>query len=261
MVCLSAELNMKVLCIIPARMNSTRLPRKPLALIGDKPLILHTYESAKKCSRLDKIIVATDHSHIQDIICSAGGHCMMTPQDLKTGTDRVAYVAAKEDCDVVINLQGDEPFIDANDLEKLVSSFSTDPSLKMSTLASKLDWEQDYHSPDLVKVICDQKNYALYFSRSPIPYLREQNSDRETIPVYKHMGLYAFRKEYLLEFSKLAQTPLEKIEALEQLRALENKVAIKVEITNNRSLEVNTPQELEEAQKYWSSMLEKKIPH
>ena len=243
---------MKVLCIIPARMNSTRLANKPMALIGDKPLVLHTYESARKCTSIDKLIVATDHPEIHDTIISNGGQCVMTPKDLKTGTDRVAYVAKQEDHEIVINLQGDEPFINPNDLAKLISPLKDDPLLQMSTLASKLEWESDYTSPDLVKVVCCMKNKALYFSRSPLPYLRNASFPKSDLPVYKHMGMYAFKRNFLLKFPTLPQTPLEQVEALEQLRALEHGFDIKVQLTENRSIEVNTPDELEQAKKYWA---------
>lgn len=243
----------RILCVIPARMQSTRLPQKPMALIGDKPLILHTYEAAKKCAAIDELVVATDHSEIADLISQAGGEAIMTPSSLKTGSDRVAFVAESKDCDVVINLQGDEPFIKAEVLADLTAPFAHEPELLMSTVASPLNWEEDYNNPDLVKAICDQQGYALYFSRSPIPYLR-YDADKSQLPVYKHMGLYAFRKSFLLKYTKLNQTPLEGAEALEQLRALENGVRIKVIVSEHRSVEVNTPAELEEARAYWKQL-------
>ena len=240
----------RTLCVIPARMQSTRLPQKPMAMIGDKPLVLHTYEAAKKCSTIDELVVATDHEEIAKLISKHDGRVVMTPSDLKTGSDRVAFVAKSVNCDVVINLQGDEPFIKPQVLSELTAPFSHDPKLQMSTVASPLDWQHDYQNPDLVKAICDQQGYALYFSRSPIPFLR-QEAHKEMLPVYKHMGLYAFRKDFLLKYTKLEQTPLEQAEALEQLRALENGVKIKVVLSEYRSVEVNTAAELEEARAYW----------
>lgn len=231
-------------------MQSTRLPQKPMAMIGDKPLILHTYEAAKKCSSIDELVVATDHEEIAKLITKHGGKAIMTPSDLNTGSDRVAFVAESIDCDVVINLQGDEPFIKPQVLSDLTEPFTKDPNLLMSTVASPLNWEQDHQNPDLVKALCDKQGYALYFSRSPIPFLR-QNSHRDLLPVYKHMGLYAFRKEFLLKYTKLEQTPCEQAEALEQLRALENGIKIRVVVSQHRSVEVNTPAELEEAREYW----------
>ena len=221
-----------------------------MALIGDKPLILHTYEAAKKCPSIDELVVATDHHEIADLISQKGGRAIMTPSSLKTGSDRVAYVAESIDCDVVINLQGDEPFIKHQVLTALTQPFSEDSSLLMSTVASPLQWEEDYKNPDLVKVLCDKLGQAIYFSRSPIPFLR-QGVNKDILPVYKHMGLYAFKKDFLLKYTKLEQTPLEQAEALEQLRALENGVKIQVIISEHRSVEVNTPTELEEARAFW----------
>lgn len=245
----------RILCVIPARMQSTRLPNKPMAMIGDKPLILHTFEAAKKCKTIDELVVATDHVEIADLISQHGGQAIMTPSSLKTGSDRVAFVAQSIDCDIVINLQGDEPFIKPEVLEDLTRPLTEEPSLQMSTVASPIVWESDYNSPDLVKAICDKQGNALYFSRSPIPFLRSE-TNKNLLPVYKHMGLYAFRKDFLLNYTKLEQTPLEQAEALEQLRALENGIDIRVVVSQYRSVEVNTAEELEEAREHW-----KKINH
>lgn len=237
---------MKALCVIPARLNSTRLPRKMLCEINGQPMIQMTYLGAKKCADLSKVLVATDSEEIASVVREVGGEVIMTPQDLQTGSDRVAYVAKQfPEFNVVINLQGDEPFIKPQMLSELLTPFKEDKNTKMSTLAYELEFPHEYHDPSIVKVISDQKGNAIYFSRSPIPFIRHTTKE---IPVLHHMGLYAFTRDFLLEFTQFPQTPLEKIELLEQLRAIENGYKIRVCKTNYRTLEINTPEELERAQ-------------
>ena len=239
--------NLKVLCVIPSRMGSTRLARKPLALIQGKPMIQRVYERAITCSLISKVIVATDSEEIAAIIKNCGGHAVMTNPALLTGSDRVAEVAKQyEEMEVIINLQGDEPFIKASMLEALLTPYLNGENPELSTLAYPLDMNTAYQSSDAVKVITDLKGNALYFSRSPIPYLRNQSPI--PLPVYHHMGVYAFKREALLKFTKLAQTPLEISESLEQLRALENGWKIRVCPIKEKTLEINTPEELARAQ-------------
>lgn len=238
---------MKILCVIPSRMQSTRLPQKPLALIQGKPMIQRVYENAARCKILSDVIVATDHQDIANIIQKINGKVIFTDPDLPTGSDRCAVIAKQfPEMDIVINLQGDEPFMRPSMLEKLVEPWLSGDSPDMTTLAYPLDLEKDYHSPLVVKVITDQNNNAIYFSRSPIPYFRQLTK----VPAYHHMGLYAFRREFLLKYTTLTPTPLEKAEALEQLRALEHGYKIRVCITEGKTLEINTPEELAAAQHF-----------
>lgn len=241
---------MKILCVVPSRLGSTRLPRKPLRIIQGKPMIQWVYERASKCNLIDRVVVATDNQEIASVIEQIGGEAVITDANFSTGTDRVAAVArAYTDVDVVINLQGDEPFIQPKILEELVSFYINGENPEMSTVAFALE-PKYYIDPNVVKVIVDRKNFALYFSRSPIPYLRVNDKTLDQFPVYHHMGLYAFRRDFLLEFAKMSQTPLEIAESLEQLRALENGYRIKVAITSHKTLEINLPEELEAAQHF-----------
>ncbi len=238
---------MKILCVIPSRMASTRLPRKPLLPIQGKPMIQWVYENAKRCSVLTEVVVATDNEEIADIIGELGGKAIMTDPQLATGSDRVAHVAEHyPEMDVIINLQGDEPFIKPHMLEQLVSPYLLGETPEMTTLAYPLNMKTHYTDPGAVKVITDLKNNALYFSRAPIPYFRTP----EKAPVYHHIGLYAFRRDFLLLYKTLAQTPLEKTESLEQLRALEHGYKIRVCLTEEKTLEINTPEEYELAQSF-----------
>lgn len=237
----------KILCVIPSRIGSTRLPGKPLLKIQGKPMIQWVYQNASQCKILSEIIVATDNDEIAAAVRECGGKVAMTDPNLQTGSDRVASVAANyPDMDVVINLQGDEPFIKPRMLECLVKPYLEGEKPEMTTLAYPLKDESEYHSPDIVKVITDLNGNALYFSRSPIPYYRSQVQ----APSYHHMGLYAFRHDFLMEYQNLPQTPLEKAEALEQLRAMEHGYRIRVCLTQDRTLEINTPEELEKAQDF-----------
>jgi len=238
---------MKILCVIPSRIGSTRLPRKPLLPIQGKPMIQWVYENARRCTLLDRVIVATDSEEIAYVIREAGGIAAMTDPDLPTGSERCAAVAEQfPDVDVVINLQGDEPFIKPSMLEKLVSPYLAGETPEMTTLAFPLDWEKKYHDPGAVKVITDLHGNALYFSRAPIPYFRTHT----TAPVYHHMGLYAFRRDFLQLYRTLPQTPLEKAESLEQLRVLENGYKIRVCLIHEKTLEINTLEEYESAQAF-----------
>jgi len=238
---------MNILCVIPSRIGSTRTPRKPLLPIQGKPMIQWVYENASRCQILTKVIVATDSNEIADVIHKINGNVVMTDPALPTGTDRVAAVAEQfSDMDVVINLQGDEPFIKPKMLEQLVSPYLLGELPEMTTLAYPLNKENDYNNPGAVKVIFDLKGDAIYFSRSPIPYFRQE----VTVPVYHHMGLYAFRRDFLLSYKNLLQTPLELAESLEQLRVMENGYKIRVCLTEERTLEINTPEEYERAQTF-----------
>lgn len=239
---------MKILCVIPSRMASTRLQRKPLLSIQGKPMIQWVYENASRCQVLSKVIVATDNNEIADLITKIGGHAEMTDPDIQTGSDRAAAVAKKyPEMDVIINLQGDEPFIRPTMLEQLVEPYLKGETPDMTTLGYPLSKDR-LNDPGAVKVITDINSNALYFSRSPIPYPRQQIEGK--IPVYNHMGLYAFRRDFLLHYTTLPQAPLEKTESLEQLRALEHGFQIRVCLTEHKTLEINTPEEYELAQEF-----------
>lgn len=237
---------MKILCVIPSRIQSTRLARKPMLPIQGKPMVQWTYENARRCPILSDVIVATDSEEIAGVIHSIGGKTMMTDPNIPTGSERVAAVAeAYPDMDVIINLQGDEPFIKPVMLEQLVAPYLAGELPEMTTLAYPLEKDK-YTSPGSVKVITDLHGNAIYFSRSPIPYFR---SDFRA-PVYNHMGLYAFRRDFLMLYKSLPQTPLELTESLEQLRVLEHGYKIRVCHTGERTLEINTPEEYEQAQEF-----------
>jgi 3-deoxy-manno-octulosonate cytidylyltransferase (CMP-KDO synthetase) len=239
---------MKILCVIPSRINSIRMPRKPLLPIQGKPMIQWVYENAKRCKIISDVIIATDSEEIAALIESMGGKAVMTDPAIETGSDRIAVVAQLHpEMDVIINLQGDEPFIRPHMLEQLVAPWLAGETPEMTTLAHPLDMETDYALPGAVKVITDLNGNAIYFSRSPIPYFRAAGHHA---PVYHHIGLYAFRRDFLMTYQNLPQTPLEKIEALEQLRVLEHGYKIRVCLTAEKTLEINTPEEYRQAQHF-----------
>lgn len=230
---------MRILCVIPSRIQSTRLARKALLPIRGKPMVQWVYENAAKATFFTDVIVATDCEDIANVIHQTGGKFMMTDPHLPTGSDRCAVVSEQfPDMDVVVNLQGDEPFVQPSMLKQLVQPYLDGESPEMTTLAYPLN--RDHHGePGAVKVITDLRGNALYFSRAPIPYFRTE----ETAPVYQHIGLYAYRRDFLLKYRNLPQTPLEKTESLEQLRALEHGYKIRVCLTERKTLEINTPEE------------------
>jgi len=233
---------MQILCVIPARFSSTRLPGKPLANIVGKPMIQHVYERAAKAVRPFKVVVATDHQLVYDAVKTFGGEVLMTSADHPTGTDRLAEVARSfPEAEVIVNVQGDEPLIEPMIIDQLAAAFDGRPELQMVTMMTPMRPEE-YHDPNAVKVVTDQHGYALYFSRSLIPYPRVKIPQ---LPVYKHIGIYAYRRDFLLEYSTLAPTPLEQAESLEQLRVLEHGHRIKVLATDFRFIGVDTPADLE----------------
>ena len=237
---------MKTLCVIPARYASSRLPGKPLADIAGKPMIRHVYERACQALRPDLVLVATDDDRVYNAVTSFGGQALMTSPDHPTGTDRLAEVAhAYQDYDIIINVQGDEPLIAPEVIDRLASVFDEEPGLTMATLATVMA-EEEYDQPGAVKVVTDLQGYALYFSRSHIPFPRVTV---DKLPVYKHIGIYAYRRDFLLTYAALAPTPLERTESLEQLRALEHGYRIKVLITDFQSIGVDTPEDLDKVNK------------
>jgi len=245
--------------IIPARFASTRLMGKPLASIGGKPMIQHTYENSVKSKLLNKVIIAVDDEKVAQVINNFGGTAFMTPKDISTGSDRIAFVANQiEDAKIIVNIQGDEPFIHSEMIDQAIEPLLFDRSVEITTLAKKIESIDDLKLPSVTKVVFDYQNYAMYFSRSAIPFVREAKTNLERITkfdIYKHIGLYAFRKDALLKFSSLEQTDLEKAEKLEQLRMLENGMKIKVVETEYESLAVDTPEDLERARNYYARFI------
>ncbi|CAN5236930.1 3-deoxy-manno-octulosonate cytidylyltransferase [soil metagenome] len=235
---------MNILCIIPSRIGSTRLPRKALALIQGKPMVQRVYENTKLCSAISKVVVATDCEEIAQVISGLGGEVQLTDPELPTGTDRVAVAAEHyPNMDVVINLQGDQPFVRTEMLTSLVLPYLSNEMPDMTTLACPLNFATEYNDPSVVKVTYDLASNAIYFSRSPIPYFREQVK----VPVAHHIGIYAFRRDFLAHYRTLAETPLQIAEGLEQLRVLEHGYRIRICHTEHHSLEINTPEDLARA--------------
>ncbi|WP_297570861.1 3-deoxy-manno-octulosonate cytidylyltransferase [uncultured Anaerovibrio sp.] len=232
---------MNTLCVIPARFASTRLPGKPLADIAGKPMIVRVYQQASKARRLTGVIAAVDDERVYEAVVSNGGRAMMTAKDHPTGTDRLAEVAAAHpEAELIINVQGDEPMIEPAIIDELAAAFDDDPDLQMATVKSPMESQADINNPNNVKVVTDKNGYALYFSRSPLPYFRENTG----MTVYKHIGIYAYKRDFLLEYAKMMPTQLEQTESLEQLRALENGYKIKVIETDYHFVGVDTPEDL-----------------
>lgn len=234
---------MRVLGIIPARYASSRFPAKPLIMIHGKTMIRRVYEQVQKATNIHEVLVATDDERIQNEVQSFGGKVMMTSSDHMNGTERCAEVAvhSKGSFDVIINIQGDEPFVDPEMLNQLATCFK-DPKIEIATLCKEISDEALIANPSIIKVVKAQNGRALYFSRSAIPYRREQP---EGLRLFKHIGLYAFRSELLPELAKLSPSILEKAESLEQLRWLDHGYQIHVLETHLEADSVDTPADLE----------------
>jgi 3-deoxy-manno-octulosonate cytidylyltransferase (CMP-KDO synthetase) len=235
----------QVVAVIPARYEATRLPGKPLADIAGRPMIEHVYRRAAAARGVDAVVVATDDERIASAVRGFGGMVAMTSAAHRTGTDRIAEVAAGLPCDIVVNLQGDEPLIEAETIEAVIAPLLSDPMLEMSTACVAIADRSDYDNPNVVKLVKDRTGRALYFSRAPVPHFRSDPGPRIPHPVYKHIGLYGYRRTFLLKFATLAQTPLERTESLEQLRALEHGYRIQTVETRYDSVGVDTPEDLE----------------
>jgi len=236
---------MRTAIVIPARYASTRLPAKALLRETGKYLVQHVYEQACRVPNIETVIVATDDTRIVAAVESFGGRAMMTRKDHPSGTDRIAEVAQTLDVDLIINLQGDEPLIDTGSLELLANLLREDPKAEMATLAIPVASEEVYRNPNCVKVVCGEGGRALYFSRSPIPYVRDGKPDFEARPAQylHHLGLYAYRREALLKLSWLSPHPLEQLEKLEQLRALACGWTILVGVVALAGRGVDTPED------------------
>lgn len=241
-----------ILGVLPSRWGSTRFPGKPLHLIAGKPLIQHVWERCKQCNRLDEILVATDDLRILDAVIAFGGKAVMTSLDHPTGTDRIAEAArAVPQATHIVNIQGDEPLIDPDLIDELATTMAEDPSLDMATAANPLDpTDPVVADPNVVKVALTLDGRALYFSRSPLPFFRNPVAG---LPVYRHKGIYAYRRDFLDRFITWPPSPLEMAESLEQLRALENGATIKVLITTDTSPGVDTPEQAREIERLLTS--------
>jgi 3-deoxy-manno-octulosonate cytidylyltransferase (CMP-KDO synthetase) len=248
--------------IIPARFASTRLMGKPLADIGGKPLIQHTYESASKSKLIKRIIIAVDDKKVEEVCRGFDAEVVLTAKEFKTGSDRIAHVVKNiEEVEAVVNIQGDEPFISGKMIDQAIEPLLFDKNVNVTTLVKRIENVKELKSPDVVKVVFDYNNYAMYFSRSVIPFVRNALTKEiaiEKIEFYKHIGLYVYRKESLLQFTNFKPTDLEKSEKLEQLRMLENGSKIKVVVTEIESISVDTPKDLKRARTYYTWLQRKK---
>lgn len=254
---------MKISAVIPARYGSTRFEGKPLADILGKPMIQHVYEGVSQSKLIDEIIVATDDERILEVVQGFSGRAVMTSPDHPTGSDRVAEVARKLKSEIIVNVQGDEPLIKGSIIDKAIRPLLTDKTISISTLMTRIDEVKDWLNPHIVKVVVDQKDFGLYFSRSPIPFPRDLHLERlESNPfgtkrplpkrVFKHIGVYAYPRKFLLKLSKMKPTPLEKLEKLEQLRVLENGYRIKLTAVDYEPICVDTPDDLEKVMEFLS---------
>ena len=242
--------------IIPARWGSTRFPGKPLVVLEGKPLIQWVYEAASRARKVRQVLVATDDSRIQQAVAGFGGTAVMTG-DHPSGSDRIAEVARTLECEVVVNLQGDEPLTQPEQIDQLIEALHRHPEIPVATLKFPLTAESQVHDPNLVKVVTDSQGRALYFSRSPIPYARDGGGVGEAggaaaagpIRWYGHLGLYAYRKPFLMEYTRMPPTGLEQAEKLEQLRILENGYPILVLETEVHSPGVDCPEDLEKVKR------------
>jgi len=237
---------MKTIGVIPARFASTRFPAKVLANISGKPLIRHVWEKATLCKELDEVLIACDHQEVFKAAQNFKARVVMTDPRHPSGSDRIAEAVKNLNADVVVNIQADEPFIDPRTIDALAVLLKQDTNTMMGTVIKEITDDADFLNPNVVKCVVDGQGYALYFSRSPIPHHRNKNAS--LFPKnYKHLGLYAYRKKILMEFTNWPKGALESIEELEQLRALEHGVKVKTTVSTYESMAVDTPQDLQKA--------------
>ena len=234
--------SISVVAIIPARYESSRLPGKALAPISGKPMVEHVYARASEARSVGHVLVATDDQRIFEAVETFGGRAHMTSSRHASGTDRLAEVAAGLSCDLIVNVQGDEPLLHPSMIDAAIEPFYTDPELQMSTLRRRITDPEDLRNPNVTKVVVDRDGFALYFSRAAIPFTRE---GCPAAPAWRHIGLYVYRRECLLRLTALPPTAMEQSEALEQLRALEYGIRIRTLETRHESIGVDTPEDLE----------------
>lgn len=252
---------MKAIIVIPARYDSTRFPGKPLASLNGKPLIQHVYENSVAALRADEVIVATDSETIFERVESFGGNAVMTSSEHTSGTDRVAEVAMNTECDIIVNVQGDEPLVRPGMIDDVITLLS-DSRADIGTLVKRVTEPGDITDPNAVKAVFNSDGFALYFSRAPIPYHRDEWKDLDKFKiqnsrfsVFKHIGIYSYRRDVLLKLKDLKPSRLEEAERLEQLRALENSFRIKVKETQFETIGVDNPGDIERVEKWLSSSL------
>ena len=241
---------MKIIAMIPARYSASRFPGKLMQDLNGKPVITRTYEATVNTNLFDDVLVVTDSQIIYDEIKHIDGNVMMSKKEHQCGSDRIAEAVENLDVDIVVNVQGDEPFTEVDSLKKLINVFKSDPNkeIDLASLMVRIKDKEEIKNPNTVKVVLDKNNLALYFSRSPIPYPRDENVN---VKYYKHKGVYAFRKQALLDFYHYPMLTLEASEKLEQLRYLEYGKKIKMVETNVQGVEIDTPEDLERAKKLW----------
>ncbi len=243
----------KILGLIPARFASTRLFGKPLRFIGNKPMIQHTYESASKSIYLDRLVVLTDDIRIVNAVKSFGGEVELTPENLQSGTDRCAYYSEKYiEYDIVVNIQGDEPFIKREIIDGTIKPLLQIDEIQIATAGTYCKSEEEIINPSFPKVVIDEKGFAIYFSRSPIPFYQDDSLEKKYL---RHIGLYVYRRDVLLKITQLPQSKLERIEKLEQLRMIENGFKIKVELFDYEPISVDTEEDLINAIKFWEEKI------
>jgi len=239
-------LKKKIIAIIPARFNSSRFPGKPLVDIKGKSMIQRVYENVKDSNLIDQVVVATDDMRIGEAVKAFKGEYILTSSSHVNGTSRIAEAAERVDADIIINVQGDEPLVEAEILDELIKPFLTTENTVMATLKAKLTEENLINDPNVVKVITDVNGNAVYFSRSVIPF----NRDGVSQTYYKHIGIYAYSKDFLLKYVTLPPSDLELAESLEQLRALENGYPIYVSEVENELISIDTPEDLDRLERY-----------
>lgn len=241
---------MKIIAMIPARYSASRFPGKLMQDLNGKPVITRTYEATVNTNLFDDVLVVTDSQIIYDEIKHIDGNVMMSKKEHQCGSDRIAEAVEDLDVDIVVNVQGDEPFTEVDSLKKLINVFKNDPNkeIDLASLMVRIKDKEEIKNPNTVKVVLDKNNLALYFSRSPIPYPRDENIN---VKYYKHKGVYAFRKQALIDFYHFPMLTLEASEKLEQLRYLEYGKKIKMVETNVQGVEIDTPEDLERAKKLW----------
>jgi len=243
-----------VLAVIPARYSSTRLPGKVLMEAAGKPIVQHVYDRTCQARLVDEVIVATDDERVMDALKRFGTNVVMTSPDHPSGTDRIAEVAASSSAQIVVNVQGCEAIIDPRMIDEAIQPLLDDPNVRMATLKHRIADQSEIDDPSVVKVVTDKNNRALYFSRAPIPVIRDAaDADARQWCYFKHVGLYVYRRDFLLSFAKMAPTELEKLEKLEQLRALENGVEIVVIETQFDSIGVDTAEAFEKVKRLLES--------
>ncbi|MGB2626163.1 MAG: 3-deoxy-manno-octulosonate cytidylyltransferase [Candidatus Acidiferrum sp.] len=238
----------QVIVVIPSRYGSTRLPGKPLVSLAGKPMVQHVYERAKKAQTVHRVIVATDDQRIVDAVQAFGGEVRMTRVDHRTGTERIAEVAIHEKGDIYVNVQGDEPLVDPVAIDTAVASLLEEPAAQISTVATPIRHAADIMDPNIVKTVLDFDSNGMYFSRAPIPWVRD-SQQKIHVKYWKHLGLYVFQRDALLEYPTLPQGELEKIEQLEQLRWLENGWKIRVAEVEHDAVSVDVPEDVTRVEK------------